>query len=157
MAMEVVMSNVEPMVYKSGINVPYDWWAGETASRFFASLRDEQKILGTRCGACRKVFVPPRKTCPQCFAEAMSWEEVGPEGEVLTFTVARKQLAALPKKVPVVFGLIKLDAADTGLLHMLGDVAPEHLRVGMRVRAVFSETRAGNIMDIAYFAPTGKA
>jgi uncharacterized OB-fold protein len=155
--MEFVMSNVEPMVYRSGINVPYDWWAGETASRFFIALRDEQKILGTRCGSCRKVFVPPRKTCPQCFGEEMSWEEVGPEGEVLTFTVARRQLASLPRKVPVLFGLIRLDGADTGLLHLLGEVAPEGLRAGMRVRAVFSETRAGNIMDIAYFAPAVKA
>jgi uncharacterized OB-fold protein len=151
--MKFDMSRVEPMVYRSGINVPYDWWAGETAGRFFASLRDEQKILGTRCGACQKVFVPPRKTCPQCFNESMSWEEVGLEGALLTFTVARRQLAALPKKAPVLFGLIKLDGADTALLHMLAGVRPEDLRSGMRMRAVFSKNRAGNIMDIAYFCP----
>jgi uncharacterized protein len=151
------MNRVEPMVYRSGINVPYDWWAGETAARFFISLRDEQKILGTRCGACQKVFVPPRKTCPQCFHETMSWEEVGPEGTLLTFTTARRQLAALPQTVPVMFGLIRLDGADTGLLHRLAEVAPEDLWTGMRLRPVFSETRSGNIMDITCFVPLTKA
>ena len=55
---------IEPMVYNSKINVPYSWWAGDTASKFYLTLRDEKKIIGTKCGACNKVFLPPRKVCP---------------------------------------------------------------------------------------------
>jgi uncharacterized OB-fold protein len=36
---------------------------------------------------------------------------------------------------------------------MLGEVKPEELRVGMRVKAVFREERKASILDIKYFRP----
>ncbi|MNT99078.1 hypothetical protein D3C72_2418330 [compost metagenome] len=56
--------------------------------------------------------------------------------------------------LPYVVGLIKLDGADTALVHYLGEVVPEAVKVGMRVRAVLAEERHGNIWDIRYFRPT---
>lgn len=151
--MNPLFEGVAPMVYESGISVPYSWWAGDTASRFFLGLRDECKIWGTRCASCGKVHVPPRKTCPICFKDSSDWVEVSTEGLVQTFTIARRQLAALKQSVPVIFGLIRLDGADTSLLHGIGDVSPETVRIGMRVKAKFSETRRGEIRDIACFIP----
>jgi uncharacterized OB-fold protein len=151
--MENELSRWEPLVHESQINVPYEWWAGETAGRFFKGIRDEQKIFGTECTQCNKVFVPPRKSCPECFAEKTTWVEVGPEGELVAFTVARRQLAALPKKAPVIFGLIRLDGADTALLHRVGEVKPGKVQIGMRLAAKFSDTRKGGILDIDYFRP----
>ncbi len=151
--MEQELGKVEPLVYQSQINVPYDWWAGETASRFFLNIRDKKKILGTRCDKCNKTFVPPRKTCPQCFGEVTTWVELSAEGELVTYTVARRQLAALPRKAPIVFGLIKLDGADTALLHMIDEVEPGKVKIGMRLVAVFSEERNGGILDIKFFRP----
>jgi uncharacterized protein len=130
-----IFEGVEPMVHKSRINVPYNWWAGDTASHFLIALRDEQKIVGSRCRSCNRVFIPPRKSCPTCFKDEMEWTDVADEGTVQAFTVARRQLAALPGKVPVCFALIKLDGADTALLHYLGEVDPAKIRIGMRVKA----------------------
>jgi hypothetical protein len=151
--MHDTLADVEPLVYKSQINVPYKWWAGETASRFFIALRDEKKILGTRCARCGRVYVPPRKVCPLCFTENTDWVTVSDQGVLLTYTVARRQLAALPGKVPAFFGLVKLDGADTALLHHLGEVEEAELRIGMRVKAEFAANRKGTIRDIAYFKP----
>lgn len=97
--------------------------------------------------------MPPRKSCPECFGQEVTWVDLSPQGELITYTVARRQLAALPEKVPSIFGLIKLDGADTALLHMLGEVDPEEVEIGMRLEAKFSEERQGNILDIAYFRP----
>jgi uncharacterized OB-fold protein len=151
--MNTLFDGVEPMVYESGISVPYNWWAGDTASRFFVGLRDEQKIWGTRCASCGVVRVPPRKACPVCFHSQSDWIEVSAEGMVKTFTIARRQLAALKQSVPVIFGLIRLDGADTSLLHCIGDVSPEAVQIGMRVKAKYSEIRRGEIRDIACFVP----
>ena len=149
---------IEPMVYQSKINVPYSWWAGDTATRFFVALRDEKKITATKCDACGKVFLPPRKVCPSCFTENKNWVNISDEGTVISFSVARRQLAAIPhdRKIPVIWGLIKLDGADTALLHYLDEVKPEEVVIGMRVKAVFSETRKGNIRDISHFQPVKK-
>lgn len=50
--------------------------------------------------------------------------------------------------------LIHLDGADTALVHFIGEAAPDALHIGMRVVAVFAESRSGHILDIAYFKPT---
>ena len=147
------LAGVEPAVHRSGIRVPYQWWAGETATRFFTAIRDEQKVMGTQCSTCGRVFLPPRKNCPSCFGRNEKWVTLSPEGELVSFTVARRQFAALPKKVPIIFGLVKLDGADTALLHMLGEVDPSDVRIGMRVRAKFADDRKGRITDIEYFKP----
>lgn len=146
---------IEPMVYNSKINVPYSWWAGDTASRFFISLRDEKKIIATRCGTCGRTFMPPRKSCPACFTENREWVNVSDEGEVLSFTVARRRFEAIPsdRKVPVIWALIRLDGADTALLHYLDEVKPEDVKIGMRVKAVFAEERKAAIRDISHFKP----
>jgi uncharacterized protein len=148
-----IFENIEPMVYKSRINVPYQWWAGETASRFFISLRDDQKILGTKCTQCGKTYVPPRKTCPTCFTQNEEWIEVSPVGTLVTYTVVRRQLASLPKKPPIIYGLIHLEGSDTSLLHIIDEVKPEEVKVGMKLQAKFASERTGNIFDIEYFRP----
>jgi len=148
-----IFENVEPMVYKSRINVPYQWWAGETASRFFISLRDDQKILGTKCTKCGKTYVPPRKSCPTCFTPNEEWKEVSSVGTLVTYTVVRRQLASLPRKAPVIYGLIRLEGSDTSLLHIIDEVKPEDINIGMKLQAKFAGERKGNIFDIEYFRP----
>jgi uncharacterized OB-fold protein len=158
MDMEIVTMNdslkpVEPMVHRSQISVPYTWWAGDTAGRFLKTLRDEQTIMGNRCERCDRVFVPPRKTCPACFTANETWTAVSNEGTVISFTVARRQLAAIVRKVPVIFALIRLDGADTALLHTLGQTDPDRVEIGMRVRACFSMDAGATINAIAHFVP----
>ncbi|HDP79963.1 MAG TPA: Zn-ribbon domain-containing OB-fold protein [Spirochaetes bacterium] len=151
--MSDVFKGVEPMVHKSKINVPYHWWAGDTAGKFLLALKNEQKIMGTRCEACSRVYVPPRKNCPVCFGLNEQWVEVSTAGELVSYTVVRRQLAALNQKVPVTYGLIKLDGADTALLHMLGEIKPEDLKIGMRFEAKFRSEKTGTVLDIEYFKP----
>jgi hypothetical protein len=148
-----IFDGVEPMVVESRINVPYSWWAGETAGAFFTALRDEKKIMGRRCTKCGKTYVPPRKVCPVCFDEKMEWSEVSTGGILESFTIVRRQLASLPRKAPVVFGLIKLDGADTSLLHYVeaGDIGI--INIGMRLEARFCDDRNGSINDIDCFIP----
>ncbi|MFP4476310.1 MAG: Zn-ribbon domain-containing OB-fold protein [Desulfatibacillaceae bacterium] len=151
--MSADLSGIDPLVYESRINVPYHWWAGDTASRFLCSIRDERKILGLRCDGCQKVYVPPRKNCPTCFTPNTNWVEVGPEGTVVTYTVARRRLRAIRDDVPVVFALVRLDGADTALLHRLRDVDPSRVSSGMRVKPRFAEDRQGRITDLDGFVP----
>jgi len=150
------LDDIEPMIYESRISVPYQWWAGETASAFFVSLRDRKIIQGTRCPDCSRVYVPPRKTCPSCFNRSMKPVEVSNSGTVTAYTVARRQFASLPRKVPVIFGLVQLDGADTSLLHYIEGVDPDEMSIGLRVEAEYAEERTGNIRDIKCFRAIGQ-
>ena len=129
--------------------------AGPIRSRFLLSLRDRQKIFGTKCPACSRVFVPAKSTCPQCFENIMEFVEVSQEGTLETYTIVYKPEPFHIAATPFAFGIIKLDGADTGMVHRLGEIDFGKISIGMRVRAVFNEERKGDIRDIKYFKPVG--
>ena len=151
------MEQTEEMVHKGRIKVPYRWWVGETGSTFFIALRDEQKILGTYCEKCNKVFLPPRKTCGRCFRTEMEWRGGGSEGTLTTYTIPRYSEEIHPVTPPFAYGIVLLDGADTGMTHLVSEFKEEELESGIRVEAVFREERQGNILDICYFRPVRSA
>jgi uncharacterized protein len=148
-------SDAEPMVYEGRIKVPYSWQAGETASHFLTQLRDERRIWGKRCPKCQKVLMPPRKNCPFCFVDTSEWVEVSGEGVVEAFTVVRRETTIQHLAAPFAYAVIRLEGADTGLVHVVSDVEPEKIEEGMRVKAVFAEDRKGSVRDISHFRPVG--
>jgi hypothetical protein len=151
--MEKWLEGLEPVVVHQDLKVPYRYSMGATTSRFFIEIRDNQKIMGIRCPQCNLVFVPPRATCGRCFSQLHEWVEVGTQGTLETFTQVRYSTPVQPAAAPFYYGIIKLDGADTGLPHMVGDLTGKEPCIGMRVQAVFKEDRKGNLLDILYFKP----
>ncbi|MEW6440986.1 MAG: Zn-ribbon domain-containing OB-fold protein [bacterium] len=151
------LESVEPMVHHSRIKVPYTWSVGETGSRFLAGIRDHKRLQGKQCESCKTVYVPPRKMCPRCFRDTGPWVDVGPDGTLLTYTIVRYENGLQPARAPFAYGIIQLDGASTGLLHLIGDVDLSSIRSGLRLTAVFKEERTGTILDIAHFRPVKSA
>lgn len=143
----------EILVMEGRIKVPYEWSAGDVGTTYFESLRDDKRFLGTRCPACNTVYHIPRSYCPDCLTECSEWVRLGSEGTLETYTVVRRhhpQLRPLP--LPFGYGIIKLDGADTGFLHLLGEFE-DGLSSGIKVEAVFKENREASILDVLYFRP----
>jgi uncharacterized OB-fold protein len=147
------LEELEAFVVEGKISIPMTYSAGAVGSRFLIELRDNKRIMGLRCPKCNTVYVPPRSTCESCFGELNEWVEVSHEGTVLTYTVVCQPSPVLPAELPVIYGIIQLDGAGTGFVHLLGEVKPEELKVGMRVKAVFKEERTASVLDIKYFRP----
>jgi len=148
--------DVQVLVHEGKISVPYSWTVGSTLSRFYCELRDNGKIWANRCPSCGAVFVPPKAKCIHCYGEPHDWVELPGTGTVESYTIVRYEEPALhPRQAPFVYGLVRMDGADTCLLHFIGDVEPEKVKVGMRVEAVLEEEREGNILDIRHFRPLG--
>lgn len=130
------------MIREEAIRIPFRYAAGAAGSRFLTALRDERRILGARCGACARVHAPLRSFCAACGAGPLEEVEVGPGGAVQAWT----------ERGGALFALVKLDGADSALVHRLL-VPAEAVRRGMRVRARFADERRANILDIAGFEP----
>jgi hypothetical protein len=60
-----------------------------------------------------------------------------------------------PLESPEIPAVVSIDGSDGGLLHMLGEVDPEEVRIGMEVEAVWKPVgeRIGSILDIDHFRP----
>jgi uncharacterized OB-fold protein len=96
-------------------------------------------------------YLPARLFCERCFAELAADTECGPGGTLESFTVAHVGIDIEPLAEPVTWATVKLDGADTVMVHRLIDTAaPE---VGLRVRAVIREHRTASIEDLEGFAP----
>ena len=134
--------------------LPYTYFAGRVGSKFLTTIRDEKKIMGIKCNKCNKVFVPPRQTCDVCMEDIRdNWVDVQNTGEVTNFTVVRYDDKHLPKKAPYVLAMIKLDGADTSLVHVVEGIDLDKAKIGMKVQAVFADETTSTIMDIDHFAP----
>lgn len=148
----------EHIIYDGRIKMPYTWAAGKTSSYFLTQLRDYGRLWGTRCPDCAMVYMPPRKNCPRCVVTDTTWVELPPRGVLETFTVVHFSEPSLqPMEPPYIYGIVRLDGADTGLTHLVSEVEPNRLRSGMRMEAAFKklEQRRGEITDLLYFRPEG--
>ena len=141
-------------VVEGKLALPYTYFAGRVGSTFITTLRDQRKIMGVKCNACSKVFVPPRQTCERCMEDIRAnWVTLSDIGEVVNFTVVRYDDKHLPRKAPFVLAMIKLDGADTPMAHIVEGVDPENMTEGLKVKAVFADQTTNTILDIDHFEP----
>jgi uncharacterized OB-fold protein len=147
------LEDSEAYIYEGQIYIPNTYTAGALGTRVLTKLRDKKSIMGMRCPTCNRVYVPARSTCKDCFSQLDELVEVGDKGTTLTYTVVNEANSCQPVEAPLIYGIIQLDGADNGFVHMLGGVEPEELSIGMRVQAVFKGERKGSILDIKYFKP----
>jgi len=149
------MAETKPRRISYRAVLPFRYSAGRAASRFFAELRDNKRILATRCPKCTKAYVPPRPVCGECFEPLEEWIEVGPEGTLVGYTVVHfpflDPLTGRERPVPYGYGFIVLDGAATKIQHFIEETDITKLRAGMRVKPVFREKRQGNFGDIESF------
>lgn len=124
---------------------------GPVLSQFALALRDG-RIVGSK-GSDGKVSVPPVEFDPVTGQQSAELVEVSTVGTVTTWTWHDEPLPGQPLDKPFAWALIKLDGADTALLHAVSVESESGISTGMRVHAVFTATRIGRIDDIAYFAP----
>lgn len=132
--------------------VAFRYTPGVGNQAFFEALRDRGVFLGSRCDRCGVTYLPARIFCERCLAELDPTVECGPEGALVSWTIARVDVDGEPVDPPVTYGLVKLDGADTVLLHRLVDVDGDPA-IGMRVRAVIAPVREGSIFDVEGFSP----
>jgi uncharacterized OB-fold protein len=147
------VEGLDAFIVEGKIDIPNTYSAGAVGSRFLIELRDNKKIMGIRCPDCNRVYVPPKSTCKDCFGQLSEWVQVSDKGTLLTYTVDCHSNNVQPVEPPIIYGIIRLDGADTGLVHMLGEVDLEQVKVGMRLQAVFKEKRVASVLDIKYFKP----
>jgi hypothetical protein len=148
----------EPVKYvEANLNLPYHYVAGDYRARYLAALK-ERRILGSKCSKTGKVFVPPIICSPESFAPCEEFVDVADRGVITTFCVVRIPVIGRAIETPYVAASVALDGADISIYALIQECAPENVRMGMRVEAVWKPDgeRQGEHTDIEYFRPTGE-
>lgn len=124
---------------------------GPVLSQFALALRDG-RIVGS-ANSDGTVSVPPVEFDPTTGAPTSELVDVATTGTVTTWSWQPEPVAAQPLDRPFAWALIRLDGADTAILHAVAVDSADAMNTGMRVHAVWSAARTGRIDDIAHFAP----
>lgn len=137
-------------------NARYAWDAGVAIGRYLQELK-AGRLIGRSCPECRRVMIPPRMFCEQCFCATDRWVPLQDTGTVITYSLCYVTWDMIRLEKPQIPAVIAIDGASPGMgiMHLLGEVEPEAVKIGMRVQAVWkpAEERIGAITDIAYFKP----
>lgn len=144
------------LFYHDQMKGEFAWDTGIAIGTYLAALK-EGKLLGGYCQTCRKTVIPPRTVCEWCFRPMDSYVPLEDSGTVNTFSLCYITWDMKRIKEPELPAVIEIDGASPlhGIMHMLGEVDPGEVHIGMRVKAVWKppEEREGAITDILYFKP----
>jgi len=115
--------------------LPLPQLSPDNAPFYEAARRGELRLQ--RCRACRRWRHYPRPACPDCQSREYDWERASGRGAVYTWTIVRgPTLPAFQAKLPYNVVDVVLEEGVHFVSEVL-DCAPDELRAGMAVEAVF--------------------
>jgi uncharacterized OB-fold protein len=117
-----------PQAWQGDLPVMNRYTYGLAGERFFRTIKEEAKIMGTHCPNCDRTYVPAAAFCERCLGKLDEWVDVGTIGDIVTYTFLNVGLDGTPLAKP---------------------------EIGLLVEAVFlpKSKRVGSILDIKYFKP----
>ena len=133
------------------LEYPYTRSVGPVIGRFLTGLI-EGRIWGIRSPSAG-VICPPVEYDPATSEALNEFVEVGTSGVVTTWAWVAAPRASHPLPTPFAWALIRLDGADTAMLHVVDAPTEAAISTGMRVRVRWRGERIGMITDIECFEP----
>jgi uncharacterized protein len=139
------------------VRLRYTHSASTEETRYLRGLA-EGRLLGQRCPACQKVYIPPRGACPIDGVPTVDEVELPDRGTVTTFCIVNVPFLGQRIQPPYVAAYILLDGADIAFQHLVLGCDAAEVRMGMRVKAAWRprEEWQTSLANIGHFEPTGE-
>jgi len=127
-------------------------WAGQEDAPFWEGVeRGELRVQG--CARCGRMRFPPRPFCPACQAPESAWQATSGRGTLWSYVIAHPPLVP-PFAELAPYNVIVVALEEDPHIRMVGNLLahpqgainqmkPDQIRIGARVKAVFSEGAGG--------------
>lgn len=140
----------------SPIRMDYTYVAGVGRSVFLRGLA-ERRLLARRCPGCTQVYLPPPGFCSRCLSPLDEPFELDGRGVVSTFCVVNFPFPGQRIEPPYVVAYIQVNGADTRLMHLVREVEPDRVSIGMEVEPVWApeDELDTSLTSIRHFRPAG--
>ncbi len=120
--------------------------------RFWRSIDNRYRLVGTRCENCGEVYFPPRVVCPKCRREGeMKEVELSGRGEIYTYSVVRVPPEGFEGKAPYVVAIVKLEEGPL-VTGMIVDCDPGEIDIGTPVEATFRRVSEDGEDGVIYYS-----
>jgi uncharacterized OB-fold protein len=107
----------------------------------FWQAADEGRYLVKKCNSCGQVHHYPRDICPFCLSDDTVWQDSPGTGVVYSFSTMGKDEAAYT------MAYVTLDEGVTVMSNLV-DCDPTQVRIGQKVRVVFTPTEGGHAVPM---------
>jgi uncharacterized protein len=144
-----IVDHEPPLSAPLKLSFDYTRSVGSVLGEFFTALRG-RRVVGVR-GSDGRVHVPPAEFDPVTYAPLSEIVTVASVGTVVSWTWQPEPLEGQPLDRPFAWALVKLDGADTPLLHAVDAGSSDAISTGARVHVHWADEPVGAITDIAYF------
>jgi uncharacterized OB-fold protein len=102
----------------------------------------EHRLVVQRCTGCGHTRLPPAPVCSECRSAHSDWKEVSGRGEVYTYTIVHRPIAA-GQQLPYVIAVIALEGAGgVRMISNLVEASPDEVAVGMPVELAWEDMSA---------------
>ena len=130
-----------------------------TLHHFYKALREQNKLVTTKCKKCGHVPWPPRQICPECLSTEYEWVDMPKVGTVASWTAAYAGMPPeLAARAPMVYALVDFENGlrmPTAIL----ECKPEEAKTGMKVELVVYDVQPdqqGRRRVAPCFKPVGR-
>ena len=139
----------QPLRVEGDFPVYFRYTAGIAGERFLREIKDNARLIASRCPKCALNYLPPRIYCERCMAKLEEYVYIANNGIVETITICMQDADGVELKEPVPVVLARFPNAHGGIVHR----ARSPISIGDKVRLIFKEKpkRVGSILDIEYF------
>ncbi|MCX5882506.1 MAG: Zn-ribbon domain-containing OB-fold protein [Deltaproteobacteria bacterium] len=106
----------------------------------FWKATKQGKLLVQHCNDCQINIFFPKKVCPECWSENLSWIESSGKAKVYTFTTMLDMVE--PKfmgDLPYVIAMVDLLEEGIRMTTRIVNCKPENVAIGMHVEVVFQD------------------
>ena len=139
----------------SPFRMDYTYVAGTGRSTFLRGLA-ERRLLARRCPTCAQVYLPPPEFCSRCLSRLEAPFELDGRGVISTFCVVNFPFPGQTIEPPYVVAHIQVHGTATRLMHLVRDIEPDEVRIGMEVEPVWAadENLDTSLLSILHYRPT---
>ena len=81
-------------------------------ARFWREIPQRYNLIGNECNSCKRVFFPPRESCPYCRRKSfgkMKDIKLNGKGKIVTYSIIHVGPEAFEEQVPYPIAIVELE------------------------------------------------
>jgi uncharacterized OB-fold protein len=121
--------------------------------RFWREIPQRYNLIGDQCSSCKKIFFPPRESCPFCRRKSMGKMKnvkLSGKGKVITYSIIHVAPEQFAGQAPYPIAIIELDEGPR-ITSQIVDCGPNDIKIGMRVESTFRKIQEDGYLGAIYY------
>ena len=121
--------------------------------RFWREIPQRYNLIGNQCMVCKKIFFPPRESCPECRRKSigkMKDIKLSGRGKLVAYSIIHTAPKNFEGQIPYPIGIIELDEGPRVTAQIV-DCDIKDIKIGMKVESTFRKIQQDGYIGAIYY------